>query len=165
MRRLLHSYQWWVVWPCTAGVLPSGVTQGTIRVCPRNGLRFLLLPSISSSPSTMSSPLIPLLLMFELGLCHRFVAVCLSRFVTAAVGSLSCPCLVMVSLLILLTVSTTIWLRTHALWFLRIRWVPWTYFSGDVFCHGMLFTALSRARSWEHVKVFAVDCEPCILKN
>jgi ATP-dependent DNA helicase PIF1 len=39
------------------------------------------------------------------------------------------------------------------------------YFSGDVFCHGMLFTALSRARSWAHVKVFAIDSEPCILKN
>ena len=28
------------------------------------------------------------------------------------------------------------------------------YFSGDVFCHGMLFTALSRVRSWSHVRVF-----------
>ena len=27
------------------------------------------------------------------------------------------------------------------------------YFSGDVFCHGMLFTALSRVRSWSHVRV------------
>ena len=28
------------------------------------------------------------------------------------------------------------------------------YFSGDVFCHGMLFTALSRVRSWAHVRVY-----------
>jgi ATP-dependent exoDNAse (exonuclease V) alpha subunit len=28
------------------------------------------------------------------------------------------------------------------------------YFSGDAFCHGMLFTALSRVRSWSHVRVF-----------
>lgn len=33
------------------------------------------------------------------------------------------------------------------------------YFSGDVFCHGMLFTALSRVRSWLHVRVF-VHGEP-----
>ena len=28
------------------------------------------------------------------------------------------------------------------------------YFSGDVFCHGMLYTALSRVRSWADVCVF-----------
>lgn len=33
------------------------------------------------------------------------------------------------------------------------------YFSGDVFCHGMLFTALSRVRSWDHVRVFAFGGE------
>lgn len=44
------------------------------------------------------------------------------------------------------------------------------YFSGDVFCHGMLYTALSRVRSWSKVTVWR-DCssppqtEVCILKN
>ena len=35
------------------------------------------------------------------------------------------------------------------------------YFSGDVFCHGMLFTALSRVRSWLHVRVYdhGAPCE------
>lgn len=28
------------------------------------------------------------------------------------------------------------------------------YFRGDVFCHGMLYTALSRVRSWEAVRVW-----------
>lgn len=31
------------------------------------------------------------------------------------------------------------------------------YFSGDVFCHGMLFTALSRVRAWSNVRVFHND--------
>jgi hypothetical protein len=38
------------------------------------------------------------------------------------------------------------------------------YFRGDVFCHGMLYTALSRVRSWEAVRVWwpshAEDCAP-----
>ena len=28
------------------------------------------------------------------------------------------------------------------------------FFRGDVFCHGMLYTALSRAKSWEAVRVW-----------
>jgi ATP-dependent DNA helicase PIF1 len=42
------------------------------------------------------------------------------------------------------------------------------YFSGDVFCHGMLYTALSRVRSWILVRVFRVHgCEgvACVLRN
>jgi len=33
------------------------------------------------------------------------------------------------------------------------------HFSGDVFCHGMLFTALSRVRSWANICVFCGDAQ------
>ena len=53
------------------------------------------------------------------------------------------------------------------------------HFTGDVFCHGMLFTALSRVRSWAHVSVFSSEAHfdqhpsesgnaqpaACVLKN
>ena len=43
------------------------------------------------------------------------------------------------------------------------------YFSGDVFCHGMLYTALSRVRSWLSVKLFRHELNnagvPCVLRN
>jgi ATP-dependent DNA helicase PIF1 len=42
------------------------------------------------------------------------------------------------------------------------------YFSGDVFCHGMLYTALSRVRSWILVRVFRVhgsEGVACVLRN
>jgi ATP-dependent DNA helicase PIF1 len=40
------------------------------------------------------------------------------------------------------------------------------YFTGDVFCHGMLYTALSRVRSWEDVCVFCSNLEAaCVLTN
>jgi ATP-dependent DNA helicase PIF1 len=43
------------------------------------------------------------------------------------------------------------------------------YFTGDVFCHGMLYTALSRVRSWEDVCVFCSNLNllnpACVLAN
>jgi ATP-dependent DNA helicase PIF1 len=46
------------------------------------------------------------------------------------------------------------------------------YFRGDVFCHGMLYTALSRVGSWQAVRVWwAIDDKPgasaecCNLRN
>ncbi len=43
------------------------------------------------------------------------------------------------------------------------------FFRGDVFCHGMLYTALSRVRSWEAVRVWwALNGEAeasCSLRN
>jgi hypothetical protein len=43
------------------------------------------------------------------------------------------------------------------------------YFTGDVFCHGMLYTALSRVRSWLLVKLFRHELHnvgvPCVLRN
>lgn len=39
------------------------------------------------------------------------------------------------------------------------------YFTGDVFCHGMLFTALSRVHSWQQLCVFNSSGEPCVLMN
>jgi ATP-dependent exoDNAse (exonuclease V) alpha subunit len=42
------------------------------------------------------------------------------------------------------------------------------YFSGDAFCHGLLFTALSRVRSWASVIVWRENCESpgvCTLMN
>jgi len=48
------------------------------------------------------------------------------------------------------------------------------YFSGDVFCHGMLFTAMSRVQSWDDVTVLldnallnqsAAVADDCVLKN
>lgn len=41
------------------------------------------------------------------------------------------------------------------------------YFTGDAFCHGLLFTALSRVRSWANITVWceAGAPEECFLKN
>ena len=41
------------------------------------------------------------------------------------------------------------------------------YFTGDAFCHGLLFTALSRVRSWLNITVWrAYGAEgACILRN
>jgi hypothetical protein len=41
------------------------------------------------------------------------------------------------------------------------------FFTGDAFCHGLLFTALSRVRSWAHVTAWcdAAAPEEFVLKN
>jgi ATP-dependent exoDNAse (exonuclease V) alpha subunit len=40
------------------------------------------------------------------------------------------------------------------------------YVTGDMFCHGMLYTCLSRVGSWERVSVWCEDdCGPFELRN
>ena len=39
------------------------------------------------------------------------------------------------------------------------------YFTGDVFCHGLLYTALSRVRSWSDVCAYFCGDDDCVIKN
>ena len=39
------------------------------------------------------------------------------------------------------------------------------FFSGDPFCHGLLYTALSRVRSWAAVCAYCSDADPCVFQN